>query len=79
MIPQEAPKTVEISTEIFLDLLHWARRYVDGRKTWVPSEFNNYYKQLAKQHPWLTQEQSDKHVCPSFPYAESGNLINHYE
>ena len=69
MLPRNAPAMVEIELEVFMDLLHWSRRYVDGRKTGVTGDFNRHYKWLAKKYPWLTEEQSDKHVCPDFPYA----------
>ncbi len=64
---------IEINQKDFLDLVHWARRYADGRLTGVPDSFNRIYSWLEKNYPELmSSEQSDAHVVKNWPYAEEG-------
>lgn len=64
---------VYINHEQFLDLVHWARRYADMRKTGVPGAFNGIYDNIRISNPGLLEkEQSDAHVCEGFPHARDG-------
>lgn len=68
---------VKIESEILLVLVHWARRYCDGRSTYAPSSFNQAYKYLLKKHPELMKgrDQFDHTLTGKgefFPYAQDG-------
>lgn len=54
-----------------LELIHFARRYCDGRKTNVPLIFNDIYERLIKDNYWMGKEPFDKTV-KNFPHAEKG-------
>lgn len=40
---------IEIEERDLLDLIHWARRYCDGRMTYAPSSFNKIYQRLIQR------------------------------
>jgi hypothetical protein len=67
---------VEIELEDLLDLIHWARRYCDGRATYAPSAFNNLYSKLLLSYPFIQDKDplditlTDKGKY--FPWAQDG-------
>ena len=67
---------VRIEKEDLLSLIHWARRYCDGRPTHAPSEFNSIYKKLRSEYPDLMrQDQLDRTLSNDacmWPYAQDG-------
>jgi hypothetical protein len=71
-------KKVSVSGEKLLKLIHWSRRYVDMRLTWVPNEFNEIYDEIMEQYPFLSEHEfrdetlfeNGKH----FPYATNGDF-----
>lgn len=65
--------TVDINENDLLDLIHFARRYCDGRMTGVSDTFNEIYNRLNDWHPGLmARERTDIHVVKGFPYATDG-------
>ncbi len=45
----------KISDTDLMDLVHWARRYCDGRSTYAPTSFNRIYKALRSQNPEMVR------------------------
>jgi len=71
--------TVAVRVDHLLSLIHWARRYADGRMTWVPRDFNEIYFIITNQYPYLKNlEFQDKlltHDGRHFPYAQDGSSL----
>ena len=69
--------TVNIDSKHLLKLIHWARRYVDGRRTYVPSDFNNIYDVIMSKNPELKSlEFVDQTLTENgkyFPHATDGD------
>ncbi len=67
---------IEIEEQDLLDLIHFARRYVDKRTTYAPSVFNTIYKTIMIRYPDLQQKDPhDKTLKENgkfFPYAQDG-------
>lgn len=63
-----------ISQEDLLELIHFSRRYCDGRMTNVPMVFNEIYARLLRENPWIEKEQIDN-TTKNFPYCERRLLI----
>jgi hypothetical protein len=61
--------SVVISEQDFLELLHFARRYCDGRMTSVPSVFNAIYDRVQRDNPALLLKEREDVVTKRFPYA----------
>jgi len=61
-----------------LDLIYYARRYCDGRRTYAPFEFNSIYKRLLEDHPEITKgDLFDKTLNEggkNWPYASNGDF-----
>lgn len=75
-------RKLNISEHDILELIHFARRYCDGRKTGVAKEFNEIYDRIRKNNltyygflnlKKLPNEQDNSHVCKFFPYAQDGD------
>jgi hypothetical protein len=65
--------TLTIEEYDLLELIHYARRYCDGRYTGAPDNFNAIYDRLrTAAGVTLQEERSDAHVVTSFPYATYG-------
>ena len=68
---------VEIEMKHLIELIHWARRYCDGRMTFAPSEFNKIYDSIIKKYPEIQDKEfKDKalmHDGIYFPYAQDGH------
>jgi len=65
-----------------IELIHFARRYCDGRKTGVAKEFNEIYDRIRRDNltdsairnlKKLPDEKDDSRVCKFFPYAQDGD------
>lgn len=68
---------IEISKQDLMDLIHWARRYCDGRMTWAPSQFNLLYQGLRSQYADLMRCHDEfdatlMHSGAYWPYAQDG-------
>lgn len=66
--------TVEIRIQDLLDLIHWARRYCDYRRTYVPSDFNRIYDRIKERYPDLKDEMDETLMENGkfWPYAQDG-------
>lgn len=66
----------QISGQMVLDLIFWARRYCDGRATYAPSEFNRIYNEIKSKYPNLVDlDTKDKALMDEgiyWPYAQDG-------
>ena len=51
------------------ELVHWARRYVDGRSTYAPSSFNEVLHNIMERYPDFVPLLDDQHY---FPWAQDG-------
>ena len=69
-------KYLKISERHLLDLIHYARRYCDGRSTYAPSEFNKIYIEIRSDYPdTMRKDQFDatlKDKGTYWPYAQDG-------
>jgi hypothetical protein len=70
-------KDILIDADDLMELVHWARRYCDGRSTYVPSTFNRIYDCLRSKHPDLIRckDQFDKTLKDKgvyWPHAQDG-------
>lgn len=63
---------VEIESKDLMDLLWMARRYADGRSTYVPSVFNEIYEKLLHSYPELINSEREDGTLDYFPYAQDG-------
>lgn len=78
---------VTISQEDLIELIHWARRYCDGRSTYAPTRFNQLYQRIRSQYPDLLRckdefDQTLKDKGKYWPYAQDGMFdekTGHYE
>ena len=65
-----------IENQDLLDLIHWARRYCDGRETYAPSSFNLIYKKLKALNPDTFKadmfDQTLMHEGAYWPFAQDG-------
>lgn len=72
------PKKVSVDCESLLELIHWARRYVDGRYTGVSSDFNRIYDQIMNENKALKDDEFiDETLVEKgkyFPYAVEGDF-----
>lgn len=70
------PKTISVNTKDLVILLHFARRYCDGRYTFSPITFNNIYDAIADKYAFIKEmDKEDKalmHFGAYFPYAQDG-------
>lgn len=68
---------IEISAFDLCLLIHWARRYCDGRNTGCAHDFNKVYNALVTKHPRLKQfdKQDDTLMGEGlfFPWAQDGD------
>lgn len=69
-------KPVEIKITVYqlLDLIHWARRYCDGRKTPAPHQFNLMYWEIINRYPDIATMDKEKIdiTISNFPFAQDG-------
>lgn len=67
---------IEIEEKDFLQLIYWARRYCDGRSTYVASEFNKLHEKITMEYPEIIQnDQYDSTLYNKgqfWPYAQDG-------
>lgn len=68
---------IEIEEYQLLDLLHWSRRYCDGRSTYAAHTFNKIYKDIYSYRPDLLDlnDKPDKTLMNGgayWPYAQDG-------
>lgn len=68
---------VKISETGLMMLIHWARRYCDGRSTFAPSFFNAIYQRIKLENPELIEkhEYVDTSLMEDgkyWPYAQDG-------
>jgi hypothetical protein len=59
-------------------LVHWARRYCDGRMTGAPHEFNVILQRIYKQSKALKarDEAVPDVTVKSFPWAQDGSYVD---
>lgn len=71
------PETVSVHTRHLLELIFWARRYCDHRRTFAPSEFNKVYDTILDKAPFLAEMDTHDITLTSngkfFPYAQDGD------
>lgn len=69
-------KKIEIEERDLLDLIHWARRYCDGRATYAPSEFNKVYINIRSKFPDTMRKDPFDNTLKDkgtyWPYAQDG-------
>ncbi len=70
-------QTIKISERDLIDLIHYARRYCDGRSTYSPSEFNQIYSRIRADNPDFIKcyDIKDKTLMNNgefWPYAQDG-------
>ena len=65
-------KKISVDQASLLDLIHWARRYCDGRSTFAPSTFNQIYQILRKQEPEFMQNDKPDVSVKHWPWAQDG-------
>lgn len=68
---------VAIEIKDLFDLIHWARRYCDGRATYAPSSFNQVYARIRSAYPDLVRcnDRMDETLMDNgayWPYAQDG-------
>lgn len=67
---------VNIESKDLLDLIHWARRYCDGKSTYAPCSFNLLYKKLKalNQDAFKADmfDQTLKDEGAYWPFAQDG-------
>jgi len=68
---------IKIEEFDLLELIHWARRYCDGRATFAPSSFNNVYARIRSSYPDLLRckDDFDETLLEKgkyWPYAQDG-------
>jgi hypothetical protein len=67
---------IKVTEHDILYLIHWARRYCDGRKTFVPTDFNKIYDRVMADNPHLEdKDRMDVALTEDgkfFPYAQDG-------
>ena len=68
---------VAVLVEDLIDLIHWARRYCDGRATFAPSSFNQVYARIRSAYPDLLRcnDRFDETLMEHgsyWPYAQDG-------
>ncbi len=68
---------VLIDKEDLLELIHWARRYCDGRSSYAPHRFNELYRRIRSMHSDFirnkdTFDQTLKDGGTFWPYAQDG-------
>lgn len=65
---------ITIEKQDLLDLIHWARRYCDGRKTGAAHDFNKLYDRIRSK--WVKQSDIADHTLMNkgefWPYAQDG-------
>lgn len=70
-------KTIEIDETDLSDLIHYARRYCDGRSTYAPFQFNNIYQRIRSRNPDFIRnydhfDQTLSENGKYWPYAQDG-------
>ena len=69
---------MKIDLEDVLELIHWARRYCDGRATYARSRFNQLYDKIVQLNPTISIKEKDqfdqtlKDKGKYWPYAQDG-------
>lgn len=68
---------INVEESDLMDLIHWARRYCDGRATFAPTEFNKVYERIRSNHPDLIRCKDNfdatlKDRGAYWPYAQDG-------
>ncbi len=68
---------VEINREDLMELIHWSRRYCDGRSTYAPKRFNQLYRRLRSAYPDVMRcdDEVDTTLMDKgafWPYAQDG-------
>lgn len=68
------PVEIKITVRQLLDLIHWARRYCNGRSTSSPHDFNLMYWELANRYPDIVTFDKEKpdNSIEFFPFAQDG-------
>lgn len=66
-----------ISERDLIDLIHWARRYCDFRRTYAPSEFNRIYNRIRSDNPDMIRckdvmDETLMNKGEFWPYAQDG-------
>ena len=69
---------IEVEEEDLMDLIHFARRYCDGRSTPSPFTFNMIYERLRDVRPELLQRMDAFDITLKaqgfwWPHAQDGN------
>lgn len=70
---------IEIEESDLMDLIHWSRRYCDGRRTYAVSSFNELYDRIRDNRPILfeLQDKFDDTLTDDgkyFPHAKDGDF-----
>lgn len=68
---------VKINCQDLMELIHWARRYCDGRATYAPSRFNQLYFRVRNENTEMIRchDDFDKTLRDKgayWPYAQDG-------
>jgi hypothetical protein len=67
---------IKIEEKDLLDLIHWSRRYCDGRATFASSSFNQLYEKIVRLNPEICQKDPFDYTLSNkgefFPYAQDG-------
>ncbi len=66
-----------IQKQDLIDLIHWSRRYCDGRATYAAHGFNQVYKKIRSQNPDFLRcmdefDETLKDKGAYWPYAQDG-------
>ena len=73
---------VSVDADHLVWLIHWARRYADGRYTWVPRDFNDIYDTIMGKYPSLKQREFRDELLTNrgqyFPHAKAGEYDADY-
>lgn len=68
---------MNISEKDLLDLIHFARRYCDNRKTPAPNTFNKVYDRIVHVNPTIKEkdkiDETLKDKGKFWPYAQDGS------
>jgi hypothetical protein len=74
--PKHKAVSVTMDLKDAIDLIHWARRYCDGRSTPAPSSFNQILKRVRAENESLimhdTFDQTLKSGGLHWPFAQDG-------
>lgn len=69
---------IKIEEHQLLDLIHWARRYCDGRATYSPFSFNQLYENIVQLNPQIKEKDQFDDILMEkgkyWPYAQDGQF-----